>query len=400
MSRLQCVNAPHYGIMLFTFSNFWNVLICLHLSTIVTSSRMHGTGCSGEDRVDFKMVISINSGNKSLQIRCNLHVFIVLTIMTMADSLQWRHNEHDGISNNQPCDCLLKRLFRHRWKKTSKLRITGLCAGNSRVTNEFPHKGPVMWKMFPFDDVIMWKLTMVWHQESWLPMTPRGAIGPTHAAMGPTHAWWCGQPCLLPPNHGHSYIDGILPKGPYPPCLRMADRALLAGYPRYQFNWVIIGSSKGLSPMVGLLKLHLLISPISNIFDHAKLPVRFCRLGSRSQISQLRPHLLDENVIPIGNQCFDDSEKNGEILEQTSIIRCTKSQNLNVSHLVLQLSLCPLHWSQVFLCPLHWSQVLSREWRCSWSRADRWREVLVLWCHIHRLFLHVQIGAVLIFTRD
>ena len=28
-------------------------------------------------------------------------------------------------------------------------------------------------------------------------------------------------------------IDGILSKGPYPPCLRMADRALLAGYPRY-----------------------------------------------------------------------------------------------------------------------------------------------------------------------
>ena len=26
-------------------------------------------------------------------------------------------------------------------------------------------------------------------------------------------------------------FDGILPKGPYPPCLRMADRALLAGYP-------------------------------------------------------------------------------------------------------------------------------------------------------------------------
>ena len=29
------------------------------------------------------------------------------------------------------------------------------------------------------------------------------------------------------------HIDSILPKGPYPPCLRMADRALLAGYPRY-----------------------------------------------------------------------------------------------------------------------------------------------------------------------
>ena len=33
-------------------------------------------------------------------------------------------------------------------------------------------------------------------------------------------------------DHG-LHIDGILPKGPYPPCLRMADCALLAGYPRY-----------------------------------------------------------------------------------------------------------------------------------------------------------------------
>ena len=30
-----------------------------------------------------------------------------------------------------------------------------------------------------------------------------------------------------------SQINGILPKGPYPPCLRMADRSLLAGYHRY-----------------------------------------------------------------------------------------------------------------------------------------------------------------------
>ena len=29
-----------------------------------------------------------------------------------------------------------------------------------------------------------------------------------------------------------THFDGILPKGPYPPCLRMADRALLAGYHR------------------------------------------------------------------------------------------------------------------------------------------------------------------------
>ena len=53
-------------------------------------------------------------------------------------SLQWRHNGHDGVSNHQPCDCLLSRLFRRWSKKTSKLRVTGLCAGNSPVTSEFP----------------------------------------------------------------------------------------------------------------------------------------------------------------------------------------------------------------------------------------------------------------------
>ena len=31
-----------------------------------------------------------------------------------------------------------------------------------------------------------------------------------------------------------SIIDGILPRWPYPPCLRMADRALLEGYPRIE----------------------------------------------------------------------------------------------------------------------------------------------------------------------
>ena len=52
--------------------------------------------------------------------------------------LQWRHNGHDSVSNHQPYDCLLNRLFRRKSKKTSKLRATGLCAGNSPETGEFP----------------------------------------------------------------------------------------------------------------------------------------------------------------------------------------------------------------------------------------------------------------------
>ena len=42
-------------------------------------------------------------------------------------ALHWRHNDHDGVSNHQPHGCLLNRLFRRRSKKTSKLRVTGLC---------------------------------------------------------------------------------------------------------------------------------------------------------------------------------------------------------------------------------------------------------------------------------
>ena len=51
---------------------------------------------------------------------------------------QWRHNGHDSVSNHQPHDCLLKRFFRRRSKITSKLRVTGLCEGNSPGTGEFP----------------------------------------------------------------------------------------------------------------------------------------------------------------------------------------------------------------------------------------------------------------------
>ena len=71
-------------------------------------------------------------------------------IVHCTGSLRWRHNEQDGVLNHQPYHCLLNRLFRRRSKKVSKLRVTGLCAGNNS-----PHKWPVTRKMYPFDDVIM-----------------------------------------------------------------------------------------------------------------------------------------------------------------------------------------------------------------------------------------------------
>ena len=53
-------------------------------------------------------------------------------------ALQWRHNGHDGVWSHQPYYCLLNHLFRRRSKKTSKLRVAGLCEGNSPMTGEFP----------------------------------------------------------------------------------------------------------------------------------------------------------------------------------------------------------------------------------------------------------------------
>ena len=70
-------------------------------------------------------------------------------------TLRWRHNGRDGVSTLQPHDCLLNRSFRRRSKKTSKLRVTGLCVGNSAGPVNSPHKWPVTRKMFSFDDVIV-----------------------------------------------------------------------------------------------------------------------------------------------------------------------------------------------------------------------------------------------------
>ena len=70
-------------------------------------------------------------------------------------TLQWRNNEQNGVPNQRCLYRLLKRLLKHRSKKTRKPRVTGLCEGIHRWPVDSPHKGPVKRKMLPFDDVIM-----------------------------------------------------------------------------------------------------------------------------------------------------------------------------------------------------------------------------------------------------
>ena len=73
--------------------------------------------------------------NESISIKTYKLEMLYLLGSSWPHTLQWRHNGRDNVSNHQPHDCLLNRLFRRRSKNTSK-RVTGLCAGNSPEFNE------------------------------------------------------------------------------------------------------------------------------------------------------------------------------------------------------------------------------------------------------------------------
>ena len=101
-------------------------------------------------RLRFPSLYKSTTGTKGINIGSmawicnNIHVELGAVIThTHPDfnsglTLRWRHNDGDSVSNHQPHDCLLSCLFGRTSKKTSKLRVTGLCVGNSPGTGEFP----------------------------------------------------------------------------------------------------------------------------------------------------------------------------------------------------------------------------------------------------------------------
>ena len=74
----------------------------------------------------------------AFEVRAWVGIYIALEIVNAITTLQWRHNEHDGVSDHQPHECLLNDVFRLKSKKTSKIRATGFCAGNSPVPSKVP----------------------------------------------------------------------------------------------------------------------------------------------------------------------------------------------------------------------------------------------------------------------
>ena len=76
---------------------------------------------------------------------CNRHIrnttaayFVMMKLRNVNHYINVRHNECAGVSSHRHIDCLFNRLFRHKSKKISKLRVTDHCEGNSPMTGEFP----------------------------------------------------------------------------------------------------------------------------------------------------------------------------------------------------------------------------------------------------------------------
>ena len=69
--------------------------------------------------------------------------YIEIRVWFVGWTLQWHHNEHYGISNHQPHDCLLNRLFKaHQRKDQSSASLVFVQGISWRPVNS-PHKGPV-----------------------------------------------------------------------------------------------------------------------------------------------------------------------------------------------------------------------------------------------------------------
>ena len=87
-------------------------------------------------------------------------------------------------SQKQPHDCLLNSLFGRKSKETSKFRVTGLCAGKSPETGEFP----AQMASNAENASIWWR-----HHGSFPPGVPDWLwIGNHHIIIGavPFLSWW------------------------------------------------------------------------------------------------------------------------------------------------------------------------------------------------------------------
>ena len=112
-------------------------------------------------------------------LRCSLYyIFNSNCHLSVEKSLQWHHNESDGVSNQQPHDCLLNRSFRRRSLKQQSSASLAFVRGIHGWPVNSPHKGP--------EHVSIWwrhHVMIKYKHDFMLPERHSAWLGSTHCGM-------------------------------------------------------------------------------------------------------------------------------------------------------------------------------------------------------------------------
>ena len=133
----------------------------------------------------------------------NVVHFVEASVYYRNDSIAWciqlfppiavMSHEHHSISNHQQLDCMINRLFRLTSKKTPKFCASLIPWWGGSPSVDFPHKGPVMQKVFPCHDITvecccnMVQYDMILHTpcRNWGRISIRGCIHKRHPIPRP-----------------------------------------------------------------------------------------------------------------------------------------------------------------------------------------------------------------------
>ena len=98
-----------------------------------------------------RVVNCIPGGNVYQNMVCSIKMHPKMSSAT----LQWRHNERDGVSNHRRLHCFLNCWFSPDQRKHQSSVSLAFVRVIHRWPVNSPHKRPVTRKLFLFDDVIM-----------------------------------------------------------------------------------------------------------------------------------------------------------------------------------------------------------------------------------------------------
>ena len=127
------------------------------------------------------------------------------------NALRWRRNERDVLSNHQPHDCLLNRLFRPRKHQSSA--SLAFVRGIHRWPVNSPHKGPVTRKIFLFDGVIMAQSIITHHQVDAQNVPSIAMYITLYWTYGTIYGWARSQPMIKGDTYlSSSFIGNAHPK--------------------------------------------------------------------------------------------------------------------------------------------------------------------------------------------